>query len=239
LEALQEASYLGFFCRFDPKMRIRLILLTFCMTFAGTLAFGQMRNNRLFKVDPAGFMFKELRVSIEQRILKDYFWYASPYGFHQSWLSRDNERYGRPTNPQKYYALGFRAGARRYFFPKAQSPEGFFLQAMVSARHTWMNDYSDGLQLQARHRYANMGIGFLAGYQKLFGPGFVPRKNFAYGLIGGLEFSPFFFYKGGLEVSDLVRNWYQFPFLPPGFSRFRVYFGVEVGFAFLQKHLHW
>lgn len=224
-------------------MNIRKWFLVLAFSF-GTVHVGmtQMRNQRLFKVDPAGLLFHELRVAVEQRLFKDkdYFWYLAPYGTHQSWLARDHERYDRPTFPQKYYGIGLRAGARRYFIPKGTSPEGFFFQAMISGRQTWVNNYNDDLQFVSRGSYTSLGLGAVVGYQKLYGPGFVPRKNFAYGIIGGLEYERHIFPANGVLSKDmLVRNWYQFPFFPHFLHGFRVYLGVEVGFAFLQKRLHW
>ncbi|HHG83631.1 MAG TPA: hypothetical protein ENJ82_02680, partial [Bacteroidetes bacterium] len=111
----------------------KVILTIFMVAIVTTGLMGQrhMLKQRLFKVDPVSAMFKELRVSIEHRVFKDYFAYLSPYYYHQNWLPRKRERWQRPTYPQKYYGLGVRAGVRRYFFPKDQSPQGFFVQAMM------------------------------------------------------------------------------------------------------------
>lgn len=200
----------------------------------------QLRNNRLVKVDPAGWVFHEFRVAIERRLVQNWFVYAAPYLTHQNWLARDNERYGRPTFPQKYYGLGMRAGIRRYFIPKDASPEGLFFQGMAGYRHTWVNNLDSDLNKVSQGRYGSLGLGAVVGYQKQYGPGFVNRKLFAYGIMGGLEYYRNFYPADGVMNNDLVtRNWYQFPFFPDFLQGFRVYIGVEVGFAFLQKRLHW
>jgi|GEM_PF-2341833 hypothetical protein len=220
------------------RRKLPLIFIPLLLLIPG-LAKTQMRNNFLFKVDPAGLMFRELRVSVEKRIRKDFFAYVSPHAFHQTWLARDNEPFGRPQYPQKYYAVGIRLGVRKYLLPKESSPEGLFVQGILGYRHTWLQNFNDNLDLVSRHRYYNLGFGGMVGYQKLYGPGFVPRKNFAYGVMAGFEFMPYDFYQNNLDASGIARAWYQFPFFPPEFSQFRFYLGVELGFAFLQRRLHW
>jgi hypothetical protein len=214
------------------------ILMVGCV-LGGLHVQGQLSKQRLFKVDPLSWMFKEFRVAVENRILRDqdYFWYLAPYGYHHFWSGRTGERYGRPTHPQRYSGVGFRIGARRYIFPQESSPHGFFVQAHAGFRHIWMQDYSPTLVPQDRTRFMQMGLGGTVGYQWIAGP----RKDFVYGFIGGVEFyaDPIFPKGSGHTTRDVVRNWYEFPFLASGHSGIRLYLGIEVGFAFLQKHLHW
>ena len=66
------------------------ILLSILYLFVGDAA-AQLAKQRLFKVDPLSFVFKELRVSVEHRAFKDYFWTVSPYGYHHFWRSRSDE----------------------------------------------------------------------------------------------------------------------------------------------------
>lgn len=199
----------------------------------------QLRKQRLFKVDPASFIFKEIRVAVEHRLFKDrdYFWYLAPYGYHQFWKSRDSDPYGRPLHPQKYYGLGIRAGARRYFLPKASSPHGFFVHVHAGARQLWLHQYSTDLKLTDRTWFFQPSLGGTVGYQWITGP----RKDFVYGWMGGFEyfFNPAFPASSAHQEGDLTSNWYEFPFLDGGHSGFRLYIGIELGFAFLQKHLHW
>lgn len=215
----------------------KLVLLSVLVLW-GAAATAQLAKERLFKVDPLSLVFKELRVAVEHRVYKDYFLYLGPYGYHQFWRSRSEERYNRPTFPQKYYGVGLRAGARRYFLPKGESPHGFFVQGHFGMRQLWIHNYDDDLQLVDRSRLLQGMFGGTVGYQWITGP----RKDFCYGFIGGFEK---YFYiadhsSTGLYGKDAVTaNWYEFPFLLDGKTGLRFYLGIEVGFAFLQKHLHW
>jgi hypothetical protein len=211
-------------------------------------ASAQLAKQRLFKVDPLSFVFKELRVAVEHRAFKDYFWYVAPYGYHQFWLGRKPgiEKFGRPEYAQKYYGAGVRGGMRRYFIPKGASPHGFFVQAHVGVRHLWINNYdaastaggTSSLQIVDKSRFGQGCFGGTVGYQWIAGP----RKDFCYGFIGGFEkFVPLGYHSssGTHDRTDITSNWYEFPFLLQGRSGLRLYLGIEVGFAFLQKHLHW
>lgn len=212
--------------------------LVLVLVLWATLATAQLAKQRLFKVDPLSFVFKELRVSVEHRAFKDYFWTISPYGYHQFWSNRKVEAWERPTFPQKYYGLGLRAGARRYFLPKGMSPHGFFVQAHLGLRHLWINNYDTDLHIVDHSRFLQGSFGGTVGYQWISGP----RKDFAYGFIGGFEkFVPIGYHSssGNFDRTDITSNWYEFPFLLHGRSGLRFYLGIEVGFAFLQKHLHW
>jgi hypothetical protein len=218
---------------------LRCLLIFLFLILAVTQAQAQLRKQRLFKVDPLSFMFKELRVAVEHRLFKDkdYFWYLSPYGYHQFWRSKSSDRYGRPTHPQKYYGVGLRAGARRYFIPAKSSPHGFFVQGHVGFRQLWLHNYNTDLQITDKTRYLQFNLGGTAGYQWITGP----RKDFAYGFIGGFEFftPPLFPSGSGYTEDNLTSNWYEFPFLDGGHTGFRLYLGIELGFAFLQRDLHW
>jgi hypothetical protein len=221
-------------------MRKWVLIFTLLLGFWVPTLAQQLRNDRLVKVDPAGWVFHEFRVAFERRIKENWFAYGAPYLMHQNWLARDNERYGRPTFPQKYYGLGGRIGIRRYFIPKNVSPEGLFFQGMICYRHTWVNNLDVDLNLVSKGRYGSVGLGAVVGYQKQYGPGFVNRKLFAYGIMGGLEYYRDAFPSNGVMNKSLVtQNWYEFPFFPDFLQGFRVYLGVEVGFAFLQRRLHW
>ena len=216
------------------------MLTVLCLSLLMSLSLtAQLRKQWLFKVDPASFLFKEFRVAIEQRVAKDknYFWYIAPYGHYQRWTSRDRNRFNRPDYPQNYYGAGIRLGIRRYFIPKDMSPHGFFAQAHLGLRHTWLVNYTDDLQIDNKTRYFQGGIGAAVGYQWLTGP----KDNFTYGFIGGVEFYPLLEFKktSQVDVEELTRNWYDIPFIGDRYHGFRVYLGIEVGFAFLQKNLHW
>lgn len=215
------------------KTLVAVALLAFA-----SLCHAQLAKQRLFKVDPLSFMFKELRVSVEHRVLKDYFVYIGPYGYHQFWRGRADDRYDRPGFPQKYYGLGLRLGARRYLFPAKSSPHGFFVQAHLGLRQVWMHNFSTSLELVDKSRYNHFMFGGTVGYQWIAGP----RKDFAYGFIGGFEQTLLLGHHsstGNFGPDSITSNWYEFPFLVRGPNPFRLYLGIEVGFAFLQKHLHW
>ena len=215
------------------KLAFILMLLVAAMS-----APAQLAKQRLFKVDPLSFVFKELRVAVEHRAFGDYFWYVAPFGYHQFWKSRSSDAFDRPLFPQKYYGLGLRAGARRYFIPKKSSPHGFFVQAHLGMRQLWIHNYTTELQLVDRSRFMQAMFGGTVGYQWITGP----RKDFCYGFIGGFEnYVPIAYHSstGGFTREDVTANWYEFPFLFNGRSGLRLYLGIEVGFAFLQKHLHW
>lgn len=215
--------------------RTILLPLLLVVLFGG--AKGQFRKQRLFKVDPASGLFKELRVSVEHRIWRDYFIYIAPNGYHHQWRGRANDRFGKPDIPQKYYGIGLRVGARRYFFPQEKSPQGFFVQAMAGWRNLWVHNYSPELQITSKVSYWQMGFGGTVGYQWLYGP----KKNFAYGFMGGLEYYMLdnIDRRGAIDRANIVQNWYDFPFFGQALQGLRVYLGIELGFAFLQKHLHW
>jgi hypothetical protein len=204
----------------------------------GAAAYPQLAKQRLFKVDPLSLAFKELRVAVEHRVFGDYFGYVAPFGYHQFWRSRKTELFDRPQNPQKYYGAGVRAGARRYFIPKKSSPQGFFVQAHIGFRQLWIHNYTTELQVVDHSRFAQGMFGGTVGYQWISGP----RKDFCYGFIGGFEkYVPLAYHSssGNFDRTDVTANWYEFPFLLQGRSGLRLYLGIEVGFAFLQKHLHW
>jgi hypothetical protein len=220
-------------------MTKKAVTMGLLLMLAGIALQAQLQKQRLFKVDPASVLFKELRVAVEHRLIKDkdYFWYLAPYGYHHFWRSKANPGFDRPDFPQKYYGLGIRAGARRYFFPKKSSPHGFFVQAHTGMRHIWVNNYNDNLIIDSKFQYTQFCIGGTVGYQWITGP----RKDFTYGFIGGFE--QFFFMKPlstkGLDNKMVTRSWYEFPFIGHGYTGFRLYLGIEVGFAFLQRDLHW
>lgn len=213
------------------------ILILACLGL-GMQMQAQLRKQRLFKVDPLSFVFKEFRVAVEHRLIKDkdYFGYIAPYGYHQFWRGKSSDGFHRPLNPQKYFGIGMRVGARRYFFPKGNSPHGFFVQGHLGFRQLWLRDYSNDLQITDRTHYTQFCLGGTVGYQWITGP----RKDFAYGFMGGFEyFTKPLFPDERYTRDSLTSNWYEFPFLAGGNTGFRLYLGIELGFAFLQKHLHW
>lgn len=224
---------------YSSMKKILLTPVFFILLAMGLQAQPQLRKQRLFKVDPVGGLFHELRVSVEHRMFGNYFVYIQPSGFHQNYGGRENERFGKPGLPQKNYGLGLRLGARRYFLPANESPKGFFVQAMVGVRNIWVHNMSDRLQITTKTSYFQPGIGGTVGYQWLYGP----KKNFAYGFMGGFEYYPAPFTKfrkdSDYDMSQVVQNWYDFPFLGSALTGLRLYLGIEVGFAFLQKNLHW
>lgn len=211
------------------RIGIGLALIFF---LAGGLG-AQLQKQRLFKVDPVSGLFKEIRVAVEYRIKGPFWAYVAPFGYHQTWIPRSNDRLGRPDNTQKYYGLGSRLGLRYYL--SEDSPKGLFLLPMAAYRFNRVNQFDEGLSIVAREHFHSLGIGFAVGWQNLFGP----KENFAYGILGGMEYYRQF--GSDYDVEKYVQNWYEFPFSwkPDFFNGFRLYLGVELGFAFRQKHLHW
>jgi hypothetical protein len=114
---------------------------------------------------------------------------------------------------------------------------GFFLQAHGGLKHTWLVNYDDNLQISSQTRYWQMGFGATVGYQWLTGP----KDNFVYGFIGGLEYYPKMIFKQNspTDASAVLRNWYDLPFIGDNYTGLKVYLGIELGFAFLQRDLHW
>lgn len=210
------------------------------MFFSMAMAQESLRKDRLFKVDPLSGLFKEFRVSYEQRLLGEFWWYVSPHLYHQTWLPKRNERLGRPENPQKYYGMGMRFGGRKYFSGK--SPIGLYINVMGIYRHTWINQLNTDLSLNVRERFHSIGLGAMVGWQNLFSP----RKwtspkhvNMTYGFMAGLEY--FRNFGPEYDVDRFVQNWYEYPFTwkPDFLNGFRLYLGIELGIAFKQRNRHW
>jgi len=212
------------------KFPALLIFLALTFSQAGAQ---HIKHDRLFKVDPASGLFKEFRVAVENRWRdSDFFWYIAPFGYRQTSL-RD------PEQPQKTVGFGLRSGLRKYFFTKL-SPEGFYLHGGFGLRHLWFRTYGEDLSLDQKTVIYMAGLNAMIGYQRLYGPRKVkPRAfpNFAYGAMLGLEwYQPI----GSDEVADLRQNnWYQLSSGLGFLNGFRLYFGIELGFAFKQKRLHW
>lgn len=203
------------------------------LLFLATSSYGQLKKQRLFKVDPASGLFKEIRVAAEYRIKGAIWAYAAPFGFHQTWIPRSNDRFDRPDSTLKTSSIGMRLGVK-YFFSE-DSPKGLFIQPMAAYKLNRTVLFDDGLNTVSRDFYNSVGVGFTVGWQNLFGP----KDNFAYGIMGGMEYYRHF--GQGYHPDRYVENWYNFPFpwKPEFLNGFRLYIGVELGFAFLQKHLHW
>ena len=213
-------------------MKRLCIGLGFFLLLAG-FAQGQLPKQRLFKVDPLSGLFKEIRVVAEYRIKGPFWAYVAPLGFHQNYIPRSNNNGNRPPNPQKYYGIGTRLGMK--YFLTENSPKGLFIQPMAIYKYNRVNHLSSGLEIVEKEQFHSLGVGFTVGWQNLFGP----KENFAYGVIGGMEYYRQF---GRMfEADEYVENWYQLPFAwkPEFLNGFRVYLGIELGFAFRQKHLHW
>ncbi len=199
----------------------------------GQSTFGQIKKDRLFKVDPASGLFKEIRVIVENRLKGELWWFLSPHGYYQNWIPKSNDRLERPGYPQKYYGIGLRGGAKKYF--SGNSPKGPFFQIQAAYRRMWVNHYSEGLDLFSRDKFNLWGLGANVGWQGLYGA----KDNISYGGLIGLEYFRGF---GRNYVQDrIVQNWFEFPFLrkPAFLDGIRLYFGIELGFAFKQKRLHW
>lgn len=208
-----------------------IIIVLLMMSSAGAQ---HIKHDRLFKVDPASGLFKEFRVAVENRWKKsDFFWYVAPFGFRQTNLKD-------PDQPQKTVGFGVRGGLRKYFFTKF-SPQGFYVHGGFGLRHLWFRTYGADLSLDQKTIIYLAGLHATAGYQRLYGPRKVkPRAfpNFAYGAMIGLEW---YQQIGNDPIADLRQNnWYQISSGTFGFlNGFRLYLGVELGFAFKQKRLHW
>lgn len=217
------------------RRTLLMVILTVLMAVPtmGQSTFGQIRKDRLFKVDPMSGLFKEIRVVVENRFKGDLWWFVSPHGYHQNWIPKTNERWGRPEHPQKYYGIGLRGGARNYFSKK--SPMGLFLQAQAAYRRMWVNNLDEGLSVVSRNKFNMWGLGATVGWQNLYGA----KDNIAYGFLAGLEY--FRGFGKNYNQDDIVQNWYEFPFpwKPDFLDGFRLYLGIELGFAFKQKNLHW
>lgn len=85
------------------------------------------------------------------------------------------------------------------------------------------------LQVSDRLMIYSPGGGGSVGYQWLFGT----KMNFVVGFQGGVEYYQDFRTRDPLR--PIVNYWYQLPFL----TGLRAYAGIELGFAFRQKALHW
>lgn len=219
----------------------RGILVLFAAIVLTGSAFGQyeFQKKRLFKVDPMSALFREFRVSVENHLFDNFFWYLSPYGHHQTWLNKASENFDRPEHPQKKWGLGMRFGLRRYFFPKDKSPAGFFLHVMGGYRLSWVQNLNNNLIFTDKTHFHEIGAGAMIGYQWLYGP--KHKNNFVYGFMGGFEYYPLAFYQDGYGPGDFAKRWYELHFLGNDhfLNGFRIYLGIEVGFAFRQKRLHW
>ncbi len=210
-----------------------ILALMLSMPTFGQATFGQIKKDRLFKVDPVSGLFKEIRVIVENRFKGEIWWFLSPHGYHHNWIPKSNDRLGRPDHPQKYYGIGLRGGAKKYF--SGNSPRGPFLQAQAAYRRMWVNQYNEGLSFLNRDKFNMWGLGATIGWQNLYGA----KDNIVYGGLIGLEYFRGF---GQNYVQDsIVQNWYEFPFSwkPDFLDGFRLYIGIELGFAFKQKRLHW
>lgn len=213
-------------------MKRLCIGLGFIMLLAGA-AHGQLEKQRLFKVDPASGLFKEIRVAAEYRIKGPFWAYIAPFGFHQNHIPRSNDNESRPNHPQKYYGIGTRLGMK--YFLSDDSPKGLFIQPMAAYKFNRVQQLSEGLAIDSVDNFHSLGVGFTVGWQNLFGP----KENFAYGIMGGMEYYRHF--GPDYSADKYVENWYELPFSwkPALLNGFRVYIGIELGFAFRQKNLHW
>ena len=210
-----------------------MLALVFSLPAAGQTTFGKIRKDRLFKVDPVSGLFKEIRVVVENRLKGELWWFLSPHGYHHNWIPKNNDRQDRPDFPQKYYGIGLRGGARNYL--SGNSPMGLYIQAQAAYRRMWVNNMDERLQLQSRDKFNMWGIGAAIGWQNLYGA----KNNIAYGALAGLEY--FRGFGPNYNSENIVQNWYEFPFSwkPDFLDGFRLYLGIEIGFAFKQKNLHW
>lgn len=204
----------------------KYLLFLLISTFCGA-AYGQLPKDRCFRVDPMGGAFHEMRVAVESRIAGDNFWYFSPHLYHRNYLK---------SEPQKHFGPGFRLGFRKYLFAD-YAPEGFYINPSAGYRLTFIQYMSPELLITDRAIMHSPNVGFMVGHQWLYGP---RMRNFAYGVTGGLEYF-FNFRPREFRDRDLPESWFQLPFSwkPQFLDGFRVYLGVEVGFAFRQKRLHW
>jgi hypothetical protein len=201
--------------------------------FKTTPGITPLKNHRLFKVDPAGALVHELRCVVEHRFgtESDFFWVLYPYVHHQNATGFS----------QKYYGAGFRFAVRKYFAWKKiknRSPQGLFFQPMAGYKFTSITQYGEFVEVLSRTPVHQPSVGFTGGYQWLYGR----TDNLAYGFTFGLEYFGFFpFRKNSIAYEDIKENWYQFPFsFKPSFlNGLRLYIGIELGFAFRQKDLHW
>lgn len=207
-------------------MNKRTFLFT-CLILIALALPGQLRRDRLFKVDPVSAFFKEIRVSVENRLKGDIFWYLAPHGHHQTSLK----------DLQKLFGAGARAGLRWYLLTD-YSPHGFYIHGGASYRYTWVHFMTPTLEIDRRVGFHSPGLNAWAGYQVIKGPR--NRRMFVGGVGAGMEY--FFNFPQNIRREEGIRtNWYEFPSNGPlsFLSGLRLYLTVEVGFAFLQKRLHW
>ena len=191
-------------------------------------AFGQLPKTWLLKGDPTSAFFNEFRISYEHRIREgSKFWYISPGYIHRDDIAKKQ---------QKQFGFQTRAGIRQYLSKRNNAPHGMFLYLGGGYRFTKVNIYDSDLAIERNTLVHSPGASFSIGHQWLLNP----YKNFVIGFHGGIEY--YYDIPGkDIDRSEITEKWYQVPIAnKPDFLRgFRIMAGIEAGFAFRQKNLHW
>lgn len=197
--------------------------------------FAQLPKNKMFHVDIAGVAFHELRCSYEFRLKDGWFGYAAPNFYYHD---------ARRTQ-QQYAGLGTRLAIRKYLVfrkkgkmpPDKLPPVGLYLQAGTAYRFMHLSYVNDNLDIGVKTHFHQAGIFGAIGKQWTWGAW---NKDLCFGGMVGMEYLLHFFPQG-YTYDDTIENWYQFPFSwkPQFLNGFRLYIGLEVGFALREKHRHW
>lgn len=225
------------------KMNFRwagLVLLAF-VTWMGCSvapAKAQMPKKDLFQVDITGVAFNELRCSYTWRVKGGWFGYVAPNFYYD-----DVRKVG-----QQYYGLGCRGAVRKYIVFRKQGklppdklpPVGMFLQGGGHYRFMHLKTIDPNtLDIGPKTGFHQAGVWATIGKQWTWGAW---NRDLCFSGMAGVEYLFHFFpAKNGFEYNDTHENWYQFPFSwkPQFLNGFRLYAGIEVGFALREQHRHW
>ena len=198
----------------------------------------QMPKKDLFQVDIAGVAFNELRCSYTWRLTKGWFGYVAPDFYY------DDVRRAH----QQYYGLGTRGAIRKHIVfrkkgklpPDQLPPVGLFLQGGLHYRFMHLKTIDPlTLDVGPKTGYHQAGPWAAIGRQWTWGAW---NRDLCFSGMAGMEYLFHAFPAGkGFTYEDTHENWYQFPFSwkPDFLNGFRLYVGIEVGFAMREKHLHW
>ena len=185
----------------------------------------QLPKDWLLKVDPLSAVFHEFRMAFEikwndrTKLTDRTYFYIAP-----SIIRRNSVK-----AMQRHFGGSIRGGARMYFMTD-YAPMGLFAQLAGAYQVVGVQTVDENLQISEKYFFHSPGGNVAVGYQWMYGT----KMNFVYGFVAGAEF----FYrivKEGHSKDELMRGWYQMPFLP----ELRIYAGVEIGFGFRQKARHW
>jgi hypothetical protein len=213
----------------------RFAILSSLFLVLSTCLFAQLPKNKMFHVDLAGVAFHELRCSYEFRLKDGWFGYVAPNGYYHD---------ARKVQ-QQYAGLGVRLALRKYVVfkkkgklpPDKLPPVGLYLQAGPAYRYMHLSYVNDNLDIGDKTHFHQAGLFGAIGKQWTWGAW---NNDLCFGAMVGMEYLLHFF-PSGYTYDDTFENWYQFPFSwkPQFLNGFRLYAGIEVGFALREKHRHW